>query len=398
MDIRRVLIVVGGLIGIALAGGCAAGTETGETTRFEAATHTPGEAAASLIGIAFRNGVECLGSEAQPVAGEAVYVSPAGDDSNPGDSPDAPLGTLAQALCHLRPGQTLYVLPGTYREAVIMGVFGDASAPITIRGVPEGDRWPVLDGESVRTMGIALVESANIVVENLEFRNYTDEGLYVLLGSDLAIRNNRFIANGRASIDPDSGGESFGVNVLGAQRTLIEANESADNGPNEERWKQGVLGTGINTYELKDSIVRDNYVHDTLGGGILIENGTNVLVENNRIERNELDASGDYWDGGIWVDGGQNITLRGNVINDNHGPGLNLSDEDAQYPKAAYGYVIEDNAITGNLFGVYLWNWGQCPMPEEEIVKFANNQIEGNQQTDFWCVEWACGTGQACGP
>ncbi len=348
-----------------------------------------------LVGIAFQNGVECLGEEALPIAADSVYVSPIGDESNAGDTETAPFGTLAYALCNLRPGQTLYVLPGTYRESVVMGAFGDAGASITIRGIMQGDQRPVLDGESNRTMGIGLVESTNIIIQNLEFRNYTDEGVNILLGSDFVIRNNLFIANGRASTDPDLNGEGFGINVDGASAVLIEGNQAINNGPNEELQEKHILGMGINTYELRDSIIRDNDSHDNIGGGILVEDSINVLVESNRISGNELDANGDYWDGGIWVDGGENITLRGNIITDNHGPGLNLSDEDVQYPDASVGYVVEDNVVTGNLFGVYNYNFGQCPVPDDAI-HFSDNRIEDNSEQDFWCVEWQCGEGEAC--
>ncbi len=347
------------------------------------------------VGIPFRNGVECLGEEAQPIAGETVYVSPQGDDGNAGDSPDAPLGTLAYALCNLRPGQTLYVLPGTYRESVILGAFGEAGAPITIRGLGGEEQRPVLDGENIRTVGIALVESLNITIEGLEIRNYTDEGVYVLDGHHIVLRDNRFIANGRASTDPDMDGEGFGLAVIGGREVLIEDNEAAFNGPNRERWENYILGMGINTFELFDSVIRGNDVHDTIGGGILVEDGGNVLVEGNRIHHNELDANGDYWDGGIWVDGSRQVTLRGNPITENHGPGLNLSDEDVRYPEASIGTLVEENVITGNLFGVYTWNFGQCPVPEDAI-RFAENRVEDNAERDFWCMRWACGEGRAC--
>jgi parallel beta-helix repeat protein len=112
-----------------------------------------------------------------------------------------------------------------------------------------------------------------------------------------------------------------------------------------------------------------------------------VLVEGNWVDQNELDAGGDYWDGGIWVDGGHGITLRGNVITDNHGPGLQISDEDRQYPQASYGYVVEGNEIIGNLFGVFLWNFGDCPYPKDEILHLSNNIIKGNVEQAIWCLE-----------
>ena len=348
-----------------------------------------------LVGIHFKNGAECLGEEAQPLPGEVIFVSPEGDDNNPGTI-DAPLGTLAMAMCNLRPGQILEILPGEYRESVILGEFGDSNNPIIIRAHTDGVSRPILEGESKRTMGIALVESENIIIEGLEFRNYTDEGLLVLLGSDITIRDNKFFANGRASTDPDHDGEGFGVNVLGAQNILIEGNESAENGPNQERWEDFTLGTGINTYGNTRVIIRGNYVHETVGGGILVEDSVDILVENNRIENNELDANGDYWDGGIWVDGGHTITLRGNQIANNRGPGIVLSDEDVQYPGESYGYAVENNMLSDNMVGISIWNWGQCPVLDENIIRLKDNQFEGNTEGEFWCEAWECGEGQPC--
>jgi parallel beta-helix repeat protein len=348
----------------------------------------------NLVGIIFKNGVECLGEDAQPLPDKINYVSPEGDDSNPGTE-SAPLGTLAFALCNLEPGQTLNVLPGIYKESIIMGAFGNSNAPIVIRAHTEEGPPPILDGESSRTMGIALVESTNITLEGLEFRNYTDEGLLILEGSDFNILKNIFRANGRASIDPDHEEEGFGVNVLGARNVLIEGNESVENGPNEQRRENFALGTGINTYENHDVIIRDNYIHGTTGGGILVEDSFQVLVENNRIEDNQLDANGDYWDGGIWVDGGLDISLRGNQISDHNGPGIVLSDEDVQYPQASFGYIVEENIITDNLVGMFIWNWGQCPV-DNAIIQLSDNQLTGNQDGETWCTEWECGEGKAC--
>jgi parallel beta-helix repeat protein len=349
-----------------------------------------------LVGIISHGGTECLGEEAQPIEGDSVYVSPNGDDRNRGDTIDAPFLTLAHALCNLQPGQTLQIMPGTYHESVVMGGFGNEDAPMIIRGVARGGKFSILDGEGTLTMGLALVECTNIVIENIDFRNYTDEGLFALLGSDLTIQHNRFIANGRASIDQDVEGEGFGVRIEGTTDVSIVNNEVVENGPSDDLVMLGILGTGIDTFELKEGTIRDNYVHDNIGGGILVEDGGNVLVVDNWIDNNKLDAGGEYWDGAIWVDGGQNITLRGNVITNNLGPGIQISDEDVQYPDASLGYIIEGNTITGNLYGIYLWNFGVCPSPEQEIISFLDNTIEGNIERDIWCLEWPCGAHKSC--
>ncbi len=337
------------------------------------------------LGVVFRQGVECLGQEAQPRPGDVLYVSPQGSDDNPG-SRQAPLQTLASALCHARPGQTIYLLPGVYSESVLLGAFGAEEAPIVLKGVVENGQWPILDGGNERSMGLALVECSNFVIEGIEFRHYTDEGLLVLLGENIVIRGNRFVANGRASVDPDADGEGFGLNLLGVQQAVVEANQVIANGPAEERRQQYVLGTGINTYEVFETVIRDNYIVNTIGGGILVEDGGNVLLEGNVIAENELDANGDYWDGGIWVDGSHDVIVRGNKLQDNHGPAIVISDEERQYPRSSYAILVTENQASGNLVAVFMWNYGLCP-PPAEAVQLYDNDFYDNEISGYWCEE-----------
>jgi hypothetical protein len=66
-----------------------------------------------------------------PSASGGFYVSPTGNDHNPG-SLDHPFQTLAHGTAQLYPGETLYLRGGTYREALAMGQSGRSGAPITI--------------------------------------------------------------------------------------------------------------------------------------------------------------------------------------------------------------------------------------------------------------------------
>jgi len=79
------------------------------------------------------------------------------------------------------------------------------------------------------------------------------------------------------------------------------------------------------------------------------------------------------------------VTIQDNLIADNHGPGLQLSDEDNQYPNGSVGYSIQRNTIVANQFGVYLWNFGQCPFPNPEIINFVENDIRDSLEQDIWC-------------
>ena len=126
------------------------------------------------------------------------------------------------------------------------------------------------------------------------------------------------------------------------------------------------------------------FVH--VGGRILVEDSSNVLVEGNEVYANDLDATlEEWWDGGIWLDGGHNVVVRDNIFRDNLGPGIQISDEDHQQP---YGHVFENNVSTGNYYGIYVWNFGTSDFPPENVLRMLNNQISGNTRQNIWIVPW----------
>jgi hypothetical protein len=85
---------------------------------------------------------------AAPLPAGAVYVSPSGNDADPGTLA-RPWRTLRHALQSLRPGSTLIVRGGTYSERLggstpVSIRPGTAAAPVLVRAYP-GER-PVLQG------------------------------------------------------------------------------------------------------------------------------------------------------------------------------------------------------------------------------------------------------------
>src|SRR5262245_2544169 len=82
-----------------------------------------------------------------PILGRAYYVSPAGNDGNPGTQ-DAPFGTISHGLEVVAPGDTIVVRDGVYAEALTPHTSGTSGAPITLRA--EHDGQAVVDGLGVR--------------------------------------------------------------------------------------------------------------------------------------------------------------------------------------------------------------------------------------------------------
>lgn len=318
------------------------------------------------------------------------YVSNKGDDAAEGRTTETAFRTVSRALEVVQPGDAILILPGIYHEALELEDAGNSRAPITIRG--EGG-VAVLDGQRIMTIGFWCESCTNFVFQNLEIRNYTDIGIGVYLSYDIIMRNLTVHHNGFDAQLTDWEIEGYGINVDESQKITVENNEVYQNGPQPQLLGR-LMGTGINTYMCTACVIRNNRSHDNIGGGILVEDGENVLVEGNEIYSNDLDATvEEWWDGGIWIDGGHDVIVRDNAFRDNLGPGIQVSDEDHQQP---YGYVIENNVSTGNYYGIYIWNFGASDFPPENTLRMSNNQITGNTRQDVWIVPWDCPPPDPC--
>lgn len=309
----------------------------------------------------------------------SYYVSTDGNDENDGRSRETAFRTIKRALEVVQPGEALQILSGVYSEALTLENVGSSDQPIVIQGEDNGT---VLDGQRTSDIGFWCEGCSGFIFENLEFRNYTDVGIGCYASSDITMRNLTVHNNGFAVQLVSWEFEGYGIHVDESQRVIIEDSDVYENGPDPRPF--GTLGTGINTYMCTDCVIRNNHSHDNIGGGILVEDGVNVLVEGNEVTANYLDATEDeWWDGGIWVDGGHHITVTNNTFQDNIGPGIQISDEDNQAP---YAYVLEDNTSTANTYGIYIWNFGSAGFPPENILRMTDNQITGNTVQDIWIV------------
>ncbi len=305
------------------------------------------------------------------------YVSTSGNDNNSGKSRTDAFRTLDRAFEAVAPGQTILLMEGTYSEEVTLNNLGNASAAITLRG----ETGAVLDGNETKKMGIWCDGCTNLVFDNFTVRDYTDVGVGATLCSQVTIRNLTVAHNGFAVQRRGWELEGYGIHVEDSKDILIEQNDAYENGP-DPQLPDLLMGTGINTYGNTDCTIRNNKSHDNTGGGLLVEDSINVLVEGNTVYDNDCDAGADeWWDAGLWVDGGHHVTVRNNTFTGNLGAGIEISDEDDQSP---YAYVLENNTCTGNYFGIYIWNFGTTGWPAENILKNTNNRFEDNTRKDVW--------------
>lgn len=129
MDRRSFLAV--GAAGLGLFPGCSSQGDT--TTDPPTRTETGGRTGTSA---AWQTDTRTETEEPAQTRDEnedAIFVGPAGSDEYDG-SEETPLASIQTAIDRARPGETIRVLPGEYREFFITKRSGESGQPITITG------------------------------------------------------------------------------------------------------------------------------------------------------------------------------------------------------------------------------------------------------------------------
>ena len=118
-----------------------------------------------------------------PVSGGATYyVSPTGDDSNPGTITQ-PWATIQHAADVMVAGDTVLIRGGIYNEHVSTGNNGNATYGYIVFSAYPGET-PVIDGTGVTTWNNGFIVSHSYIkLIGLEIRNWNDCGILVE-GSD----------------------------------------------------------------------------------------------------------------------------------------------------------------------------------------------------------------------
>jgi hypothetical protein len=312
------------------------------------------------------------------------YISPTGNDNNPGTL-NAPFATIQHGLnVALHPGDTIMARAGTYNEKITFPASGSAAGgAITLENYP-GEQ-PILDGTNVPGPYMVLMNNVSYVtVAGFEIQNdlgLTDHndgsGIRVLgFGSNITLQNNLIH-------DILGTGGAMGITVYGTSSTpiqnlLITGNQvyHCDPGHSEALTLNG----NITNFQITNNLVHDvdNIGIDMIGGDTSIQRNQTLVTRNGVCSGNTVyNANSTYgggYAGGIYVDGGKNITLEDNISYQND-LGLEIG---AENKVVASGIVVEDNLIyqndkAGLVFGGYASNVGRV-----KSSKFLNNTVYDN--------------------
>ena len=271
----------------------------------------------------------------------ALYVTPRGDDTNPGTR-DAPLRTIGAAARRAGPGMTVHVAPGTYFETVKTTESGGANAPIRyVSSVKWGAKIVGSGTEAVWENRGQHVEIAGFDISGSGRIGILNRGSWVRMANnhvhDLAVSGG-CTGNGGAGI--------FNANYKGSDGE-ITGNVVHDIG------KPGAC-PGIHGiyYANARGRIYNNVVYRASAWGIHLWHAADqVLIANNTVFANGSAKVG----GGIIVGNGDSpggVVLTGTRIVNNivvHNPHASISQY--CYPGEACigtGNVVANNLVHGN--------------------------------------------------
>lgn len=265
------------------------------------------------------------------------YVSPSGSDSNPGTL-SAPWLTIQKAMNSATPGSVVNVRAGTYHERLSLNVSGTAGNYITFQpygfnvpsggcggytGVTCGGDQVILDYGYLGTVtdGVPLLQisSRNFArIQGFTFQNLTcngamQQGVRIDANSSyIEFNENRFLNNKNIYPSFDGTAALLFFRVWRSNNVTVDSNEFG----NINTVMSEVLTVSDGS---TNTVVKNNYVHDTDGIAISSWSGANNFsFIGNKAEYIGIRRDGTVWYNNpavaIYSDGGYSGTMQRNMV------------------------------------------------------------------------------------
>ncbi|WP_230309390.1 right-handed parallel beta-helix repeat-containing protein [Planomicrobium sp. YIM 101495] len=299
-----------------------------------------------------------------------LYVSPDGSDGQDG-SLGNPLRTLQEAASRAAAGTIVHVRGGVYEEGLVVQHSGTESEPVVFRAY-EGEEV-VLSGADFESRegdtALVAIEDQNYVeIRGFTLQDLTTEladetvmGIFVSgSSSHIVLGGNRVRRIGTQSAEGNAHGIAvYGTGAMTDITVIDNVIEDLTLGASEAL----VLNGNIDGFEITDNVVRrcDNIGIDLIGHeGVSPEMDyvRNGIVSGNEVY--EISSFGnpaygnDYSAGGIYVDGGKDIRIENNEVHHND-IGIEASSEHAgEFAERIeiVGNAVYENIYTGIAIGV----------------------------------------------
>lgn len=300
------------------------------------------------------------------------YVAPTGHDSASG-AQATPWKTLAKASTATGPGDTVYIMTGTYEEKLAPTASGTPGSPITFAAAP--GHTPIIDGKNLKLDQwedglVLIVNKQHITISGLTVKNagpnLNNCGILVMDSEAITIRSNTIYNT-----------VSSGIGIWSSKTVIIKENdiELACNDGEQEC---------LTVADTCDFQVSGNHIHNggpgSHGGeGLDVKDGScNGNVFSNHIHHiNRIGLYIDAWDKHTY-----NIEAYKNRIHDCKDSGIVLCSE--------AGGLLEEITVYNNYSynntydGITIGNWGEdVPYRPIKNITIINNTFYNNGSTEW---------------
>ncbi len=268
---------------------------------------------------------------------------------------DQSVKSIKQAIALAEAGDTVLIMPGTYREGNII---------LEKAIVLLGRNYPVLDGENLYET--LTVHTKNAVVQGLKFIDIgigsieDKAAIKILESSNLRILDNKFENT------------FFGIYLANSSHIWIENNQLVSNAEAEHQ-----IGNGIHLWKCEHITIQGNSVKGHRDG-IYFEFVTNSLITNNHSEGNMryglhfMFSHNDEYRNNTFVNNGAGVAVmytKGVKMIDNHFL--------HNWGSSSYGLLlkdIRDSYISGNEFeensiGIFMEGSSRNQIKENSFVR-----------------------------
>lgn len=300
------------------------------------------------------------------------YVSTFGKDSNNGKSTTTPFKNIQTAATLAKAGDTVYIMGGTYHEAIEIKHSGSKNNPIHFTNYK--NQTVVIDGkkklptEEWRGL-LSVMNQSHIKISGLSLKNSLYAGVFIVDSEHISI------------VDVSTYDTfSSGLGVWTSKHILLDNNrvERACNGGSNE-----CITIGESQHcTVRNNEVKNNGNPENGGEGIDIKDGSEYIEVYNNHVHHINDCTGIYVDG--WdKDTIGEIKVYNNRVHDCNHTGMAIATERGGHLQniSFYNNIVYNNSDVGILIGGWIHHEKNKPDPKTTPitnVKLINNTLYHN--------------------
>lgn len=282
------------------------------------------------------------------------YVSPSGNDLNAGTL-SSPWKTIQHSLNNMTGNSILQVAGGTYNEKIVIPL-----SNITIKN--QTADTPIIDATGIGSQNsiIAIIDKNSITIDGLELKNNIQNDAQGILIEGLCnaitiknciLHDIHFSANPNASVNASTNAQ--GIIIYGTHPTTAISNLQIENNQLYNcrlGYSEGIAINGnVDGFEVKNNLVHDltNIGIDAIGHEGTCPSPSNDQARNGLVKNNTIyNCLSPYaTSGGIYIDGGKSIIVENNTSYHN-GYGIEIGCENTG--KTTDAITVRNNVFYDN--------------------------------------------------